>query len=130
MTQWRFSCESKSEITLPPEYSFPQAFNYLNPETNSFYLLERDGQDYIQCGGEKLACTVEVRRYREDGSYTHSVVGHQQGDTTPTKIRMSDGGVTVEKREVLTHWEAIELFKCFFENQAFPAEYRLREVEM
>lgn len=128
--QFRFSSEWKPDIPLPPEYSFPQAFNYLNPDTNSFYILERDGKDYIQCGGEKQACTVEMRHYLADGSYFHCVIGHREGDTTPTKIRMSDGGVSVEKREVLTHWEAIELFTCFFEGRNFPEEYRLRELPL
>jgi hypothetical protein len=129
MTEWRFWCEMKPEITLPPAYSFPQAFNYLNPDRNSFYILERDGRDYIQCGGEKRACTVEVRRFRPDGTYSHSVVGHAEGDPTPTTIQMSAGGVTVETREVLTHWEAIDLFTCFYEHREFPAHYRLRDVE-
>ena len=130
MTNWRFYCEMNPEIALPPAYSFPQAFNYLNPEKNSFYILERNGADYIQCGGEKKACTVEMRVFNADGSYTHSVIGHVTGDSTPTKIEMSDGGVTVEKREVLSHWEAIELFQCFFENREFPENYQLRTVEM
>jgi hypothetical protein len=130
MSTWRFWCELKPEITLPPAYSFPQAFNYLNPEKNSFYILERDGRDYIQCGGEKKACTVELRQFSPDGSFTHYVFGHVEGDSSSTQIRMSAGGVTVEKREVLTHWEAIELFTCFYERREFPAGYRLRSVDM
>lgn len=130
MTAWRFWCEMKPEIALPPAYSFPQAFNYLNPEKNSFYILERDGQDYIQCGGEKKACTVELRRFCPDGSFAHYVVGHAEGDSSPAKIQMSAGDVTVEQREVLTHWEAIDLFTCFYENQEFPEDYRLRLVDM
>lgn len=112
MSSWKFSCEWKPEIPLPPEYSFPQAFNYLNPATNSF---ER--------------CTVEVRRFHEHG-YTHYVLGRLSGPDRLTKIEMSNGGVEVRESEVFRHWDAIELFKRFFEGQDFPEDITLREVKL
>jgi hypothetical protein len=128
MRRWQFSCEARPDIPLPPEYSFPQAFNYLNPENNSFYVLEQEGVGYIQCGGGKSACTVEVREYRPDGGYVHYVVGHSDGESVPATVQVSRATVTVEKRDVLTHWEAIELFKCYFEQRPFPERFQMREI--
>jgi hypothetical protein len=129
MPTWKFSCECQASIPLPPEYSFAQAFNYLNAEKNSFYILEHEKGNYIQCGGSKTACCVETRVYSEDGSYQHSVIGHGTGSDMPTAIQMSAGVVNVLKREVLSHWEAIELFKKFFAGEPFPEEFSSREVE-
>jgi hypothetical protein len=129
MAARKFSCESRAVIPLPPEYSFAQAFNYLNAEKNSFYILERDCGNYIQCGGSKTSCCVETRVYQEDASYQHSVIGHISGSDAPTAIQMSAGVVNVLKREVLSHWEAIELFKRFFAGEPFPDEYSARVVE-
>ena len=130
MSEWKFSCEWKPEIPLPPEYMFPQAFNYLNSENNSFYILEHENGNYIQCGGSKKACTVELRIYDRNGSHKHYVVGHRDGSTDPATVQMSDGVVNVQQREVLNHWEAIDLFKGFFAGEDVPADYVLRETDI
>jgi hypothetical protein len=106
---WKFSCEMKEAIPLPPEYTFPQAFNYLNSDRN-----------YIQCGGSKERCTVELRVYRKK-EYDHFRLGKTDGSDAITTIKMSAGEVEVLEREVFTHWEAIELFKAFYANEEFPA---------
>jgi len=130
MPPWKFSCEIRQDIPLPPAYTFPQAFNYLNPESNSFYILEHENGNYIQCGGSKHACTVEVRLYECDGSYKHYTVGHKNGANAETAVEMSHGAVKVEQREVLNHWQAIELFKCFFAGEDFPSDFVMREKDI
>ena len=131
MTLWKFSCESRSDIPLPPEYTFPRAFNYLTSDRNSFYILERDNGCYIQCGGSKKACTVEIRHYLPDGSYRHYVVGRKDRSTAPATVQMSAGVVNVQEREVLDHWQAIRLFERFFSgDETIPSEYVLREVRI
>lgn len=129
MTGWKFSCESRASIALPPDCTFPRAFNYLNPENNSFYILERENGDYIQCGGSKKACTVEIRLYALDGSHKHYVIGHKDGSTAPATVQMSAGVVNVQEREVFDHWEAIKLFEHFFSGEEIVTQdYVLRET--
>ncbi len=128
-TGWTFTCEWKGAIPLPPEYTFPQAFNYLNPETNSFYILEAPSGDYLQLGGSKERCTVEHRVYRP-GGHTHYVLGKRDGKDDWTTIRMSHGEVTVSEREVFRHWDVIELFKRFFAGQPFPEEIVSRKTDL
>jgi hypothetical protein len=102
---------------------FPQAFNYLNSDNSSFYILEHENGNYIQCGGDKKRCTVELRIYGDGNSYKHYRAGHKDGSTATDTVQMSDGVVTVDAREVLTHWEAIELFKALFSgDNCCPAE--------
>lgn len=127
MTTWKFYCELKSEIPLPPEYTFSRAFNYLNAERNSFYILEREEGEFIQCGGSKTACTVEVKIREPNGTLVHYVVGHRHGEDLPAEIKMSNAVVTVLQRQVLTHWEAIKLFNCFFSHESFPPEFSLSQ---
>ena len=126
---WTFTCEWKGEIPLPPEYTFPQAFNYLNPDTNSFYILESPSGDYLQLGGSKERCTVEHRVLRPDG-YDHYVLGKREGNAASTNIKMSHGEVTVAEREVFRHWDAIELFKRFFEGEPFPDDIVQRRADL
>ena len=129
MDSWKFCCEWKDTIPLPPDYTFAQAFNYLNPETNSFYLLEAPGGNYIQCGGSKERCTVECRFYHENG-YDHFVLGKRGEPDTPTEILMSAGVVNVLEKEVFSHWDAIELFSQFFAEVAFPPEIVRRRLDL
>lgn len=126
---WKFSCEWKDSIPLPPEYTFPQAFNYLNAETNSFYILEAPNGDYLQLGGSKERCTVEHRVYRSDG-YDHYVLGMRDGSDELTTIKMSQGEVNVAQREVFRHWDAIGLFKRFFAGDPFPDEIVFHKTDL
>jgi hypothetical protein len=124
---WKFKCESKENIPLPPEYTFPQAFNYLNSENNSFFILE-NGKDYIQCAGSKEACTVELRTYQPDGSFKHYVFYDPNGSDSAASIQMSHGSVERRAKHIFTRKEAIQLFKCYFEGQEWPTEFALEDV--
>src|SRR5688572_4986654 len=126
---WTFTCEWKGAIPLPPEYTFPQAFNYLNPETNSFYILTSPSGDYLQLGGSKERCTVEHRVFRADG-HDHYVLGKRDGRDGWTTIKMSQGEVTVAEREVFRHWDAIELFKQFYAGEPFPDNIVRRRTDL
>lgn len=129
MPDWTFCCETKESIPLPPGYSFPQAFNYLNPKRNSFYTLTAPNGNYIQCGGSKERCTVEYRQTHPHG-HRHVVLGRSGGSEEWTEVEMSAGGVKVLEREVFRHWDAIDLFKRFFAGEPFPDEIVAREVEL
>lgn len=124
---WKFRCESKDDIPLPPTYTFAQAFNYLNPEKNCFYILE-NGDNYIQCGGSKDVCTVELREYQNDGSFRHYVFCDTAGSAEPLHIPMSAGGVHRQKKHGLHFRTAIELFTCYFQGEPWPSDLTLEEI--
>ncbi len=48
---WKLSCEAKGEIPLPLDLTFAEVMNKLDLKSNSFYILEHDEGNYIQCGG-------------------------------------------------------------------------------
>lgn len=130
MSAWKFYCESKDSIPLPPEYTFPQAFNYLNDKNNSFYILESPNGNYIQCGGDRTRCTVEVRYY-DDAShktYRHFTLGVSPVADETCRVPMTHGHVEVRASEVLDRWKAIQLFDCFFKEAPFPPWVSLRQV--
>ena len=91
----------------------------MNSDNNSFYILESPEGNYIQCGGSKDRCTVELRLYRKK-EYDHIRLGKANGSNAITTIKMSTGEVEVLEREVFTHWEAIKLFRAFYEYEDFP----------
>jgi hypothetical protein len=124
---WKFSCESKADIPLPPKYTFAQAFNYLNPKTNSFYILER-GDNYIQCGGSKEICTVELREYQSDGSFRHYVFCDPTGSDEEVHIPMSAGGVYRRMKHCLHFRTAIKLFDCYFRGESWPSYLGLEDI--
>ncbi len=130
MSDWKFCCELKESITLPPEYTFPQAFNYLNPKTNSFYILDSPAGDYIQCAGDPQRCTVEVRYYDETTKkhHRHFTLGASPVTEKISEIPMPGRNVKVRASEVLDRWQAIQLFECFFKAVPFPEWIYPRQI--
>jgi hypothetical protein len=124
---WKFRCERTGEIPLSPGYSFAQAFNDLDPKTNSFYILE-NGDNYIQCGGSKEKCTVEFREYLSDGSFKHYVFYDPAGSNEPAHIPMSKGGVRRQKKHCLNFLTAIKLFACYFNGEQWPSELSREDI--
>ncbi len=130
VSDWKLCCEAKGEVPLPLDLAFWEVLNKLDPEKNSFYVLEHDKGNYLQCGGSKTACTVEFRAYDSPNKYKHFVVGHPDGSKAMASVKMSSGGVSVRKGEVLTVMEAAELFDLFIAGKQFPEKYTLREKDV
>ena len=125
--KWKFSCEAKDEIPLPPEYKFPQAFNYLNPEGNSFYILENQN-GYIQCAGSKQQCTIEFREYLSEGSFKHFVFYDPAGSDESVFIKMSAGGVNRKKKHCFGFLKASKLFECFYGGLPWPEDVKIEDI--
>ena len=124
---WKFSCETKEDIPLPPEYTFPQAFNYLNSEVNSFYILENE-QDYMQCAGNKKGCTVELRVYGNNGEFKHFVFYDPNGSNETKDFKMTNGVIKRQKKHSFSFLKASKLFLCYFEGKEWPKEVQLEDI--
>lgn len=127
---WKLSCEAKGEVPLPLDLRFAEVLNQLDAKKNSFYILEHDDGNYMQCGGSKKACTVEFRVYESRNKYQHFVVGHADRSHQDTCVEMSGGVVSVEKGEVLSAVEAAELFDLFVAGKKLPKNYVLRKRDV
>ncbi len=127
---WKLSCEARGEIPLPLDLMFRDVLSHLDPKNNSFYVLENNRGNYIQCGGSRDACTVEFRIYRSPDQYKHYVVGHANSSCDQASVKMSDGVVNLREGEILKAGEAAELFDLFFADQKFPKKYTLREKDL
>lgn len=127
---WKLSCEARGEIPLPLDLAFEEVLNNLDPKDNSFFILEHDSGNYMQCGGSKAMCTVEFRAYESPTKYRHYVVGRAAGSTATAFVSMSGGGVSVQQGEVLNTAEAAELFAHFFVGKRVPTNYVLREKDV
>jgi hypothetical protein len=121
----KFYCEAKSSIPLPPQYTFPQAFNYLNKTNNSFYILENENNAFIQCAGEKHKCCVEYHNLIENKRYR---LAKGEINSDPDKIEMSNGIVTIRSDEKLNFNDAILIFDYFYKNNLILNTYRLNSM--
>ena len=130
MADWKLSCETRGDIPLPLDLVFGDVLNMLDPKTNSFFILQHDNGNFIQCGGSKATCTVEFRISDTPRKYQHYVVGHAGGSAQAARVPMSAGVVTVQKGEVLNIAEAAELFNLFFAGRKFPMKYVLRQTDI
>src|SRR5262249_2766257 len=97
VSEWKLTCEARGEGPLPLDLAFGEVLDKLDPKKNSFYLLEHDKGNYMQCGGSKAACTVEFRIYDGPKKYKHYVVGHADGSKQAASAKMSEGVVNVQK---------------------------------
>ncbi len=125
----KFTCELRNEIPLPPEYTFPQALNYFSSEKNSFYILEDPEYGYVQCGGDKKSCTLELRIYGKDGKDKHYRLGKGEQNKQPSLIQMSEAKITVRCDEVMNLDDVLVVFKQFFKDKTIPPKYRLNLVK-
>ena len=128
MNSWKFSCESKGSIPLPPASTFPEAFSKLNPDSNSFFTLESPDGNSIQCRGSKERCTIELHQVNKQ-SETHYVLGRPHGSDRLTTVTMSNGGVEVHENEVFQYWDAIELFMRFYAGKELSDGLTFREAQ-
>ena len=125
-----FRSEAFSSVPLPPELSFEQAFNKLDPKSNSIYILEFDQESYVQCGGGQSACSVEVRQADANGIHRRYAIGRDQLAKDPVRVVMSIGGVWVQKGEVLTVADAAQIFQCLYVGLQLPDAYTLRDLQV
>lgn len=122
-----FHSEKFNSIPLPPEVSLEEAFSHFDTETNAFFVLSRSEDEYIQCGGlSRIECTVEVRLAGPDGNFVQSVVG-KDPLATERVPQLSDKHSWIERGEVLTVHDAIELFSRFHSGGDLPEAYSLRD---
>lgn len=119
----KFRCEVKDDIKLPPTYTLAQAFNYFNPKSNSFYILE-NGEDFIQCIGSKSRCSIELKRKGE-----HYVFYSPDGGEEDILIECSIGPIKRNRKHCFHFSKAIELFKYFLEGADFPNDVKLELIK-
>jgi hypothetical protein len=124
---WKFYSEYYEDIPLPPDYTFPQAFNYLNNEGNSFYILEKQ-QGYLQLAGSKDACTVELRESHVDGTFRHGVFYNEAGSDEVVEIKMTHGSVRRKAKHLFGFLKAAAIFRSYYEGTAWPSGVKLEDI--
>ncbi len=90
-------------------------------------------EEYIQCAGDAVGVTVEVRVVDEAGTAHQYTVGKPTGgdESEPTEtIRWDEGrhSAKVHPHEVFTLDEAADLFVAYYRDDRVPADHTLREI--
>lgn len=88
---------------------------------------------FLQCAGIGDELTIEWRRYDDDGQSRLYTLGHTpHHDPELVTIEFFDGtrSTQVHPDEVFTTDEAVEIFATYYETQAVPDSYSLREFDL
>ncbi len=112
-----------------PDWNYIEATIHQISEDVSYFILERDENDYIQCAGKKSGLFVEVRE-PNDRLFKHWVIGLNPPSKRPvwTAISCKLGSVYVHATEVLSLIHAQALFKAFFYKENISPEYYKRNI--
>jgi len=124
---WKLSSERDEDLPFPPECSFAETLRDLDPASNSFYILE-NGNSYMQCGGSRELCTVELRESEPDRSFKHYVFYQVSGTDEPVHIPMSGGGVYRQKKHCFTSMTAAQLFDYYYTCKPWPEGLALEDI--
>lgn len=97
------------------------------------FIVEGSREQFLQCAGIGDELTIEWRRYDDDGQSRLYTLGHTpHHDPELVTIEFFDGtrSTQVHPDEVFTTDEAVEIFATYYETQAVPDSYSLREFDL
>ena len=116
------------EPTTNPTWSDVQsAVECIDPRQSGFVILARSDGGYVQCAGARLRLIVEWRRIMTEASFEHFVIGKRGTDTSATSINTSVGIVQLQRNEILSVKNVIEIFREYFDTGNVPGNYVLRD---
>lgn len=120
--EYEFYNETK-KIKNPSLEMILENLKEINPSIKSFFILENESGDLIQCAGTKLRLTIEYKH-----SNIISKLGIEKDNKELISINYSAGPITVQRNEVLTVSDAIKTFESFYKTGKIPNGYILRQL--
>ncbi|MDQ1131221.1 hypothetical protein [Microbacterium sp. SORGH_AS_0888] len=97
------------------------------------HMTQKGPAAFLQCAGTGDELTIEWRRRDDDGQSRLYTLGHTQDhDPEFVTIEFFDGtrSTQVHPDEVFTVDEAVDIFTTYYETQAVPDRYSLREFDL
>ena len=104
-----------------------QAFEKWDTLKHGFFILQEAEGSYVQTAGASYKATVEYRHVRDDGTFSHYVLGHAQGSTGQTEIFSSAGTLSLYENEIFDLPEILEIFREFYDHRTVPNHFTWRD---
>lgn len=113
--------ENNQRLLDPTKQQVFDALARLDGVGNSYAFLEDDSESYIQVGGGPIEFTVEVRKTKSDGTFTHwkaeLLKSKNYGERN---IIISGSVVRVKSNQILDKKNVKQLFEAFMDGDSFP----------
>ncbi len=119
--------EKYDPISNPTWNDVETALNSIDPKENSFFILANKNGSYVQTAGARLRVIVEYRKKSLFG-FKHVVLGKPSKKTERTSINYSGGIIALDRNEILTIKDAIEIFEEFYNSNEIPVSYVTRDI--
>lgn len=119
------------EILNPTWEKIEKSLRSLNGTSKSFFILESESGDYIQCAGQPEKLALEYRIF-DSGKFKHFVLAKRELKNSSqiiwTTIECKVGPIRIHENEVMNIEDAIMIFKSFYESFSVPTEITKRNV--
>ena len=91
MTPLTLQIQNARSLESPSWEAVERAFAKWDTLRRGFFVLSDAAGNYVQTAGASYKAIVEWREVREDGAFSHFVLGHPDRDAKPTSIYSSVG---------------------------------------
>lgn len=108
--------------------SVEQALSSLDGEKHAQISLSDDEGAYVKVLGRKDILTISCGQ-RQGARISHYVLGLSKRAEEEIELSFGKFAATVQKNELMAYEDALLILKCFFQSEAFPAAYNMREIE-
>lgn len=108
------------------------AIESINGTEISFFILEANNGDYLQCAGNQNDLVIEFREHKND-TFKHFVIGPKKKLISPLKvvwlsIECKVGPIKIHDTEPFSKNGVKEIFKEFYHSQKLPAYVNFRNI--
>lgn len=114
-------------ISTVTEKNIESVLRALDPDIQSYVIVESQNRDYIQCAGSIENLVVEVRLYTEN-SFKHFILGLKDKSKVWHTINCRVGPIRVLGHEDMNIENALEAFEHFYLTGNIKPEYNKRNV--
>ncbi len=121
----------QQEAVAPAEVSDIEqiiaGIEHIHPKRNSYYIVTKPGEDYLQFAGSRDRLVAEVRNH-SGRKFRHWVIGRDVEPGFPDRVECNVGPIVVNQNQLLNVEDAKKLIAAFCAGRPWPQGYRLADV--
>jgi hypothetical protein len=127
MSPLTLQIQNARSIESPKWETVERAFAKWDTLRRGFFVLSDTAGNYVQTAGASYKAIVEWRQMREDGKFSHFVLGHPDRESKATSIYSSIGILKLHENEIFALDEVLEIFHSFYDHRTVPDRFTRRD---